>query len=175
MDLTTALKPVDPQSLAMARAFGVSEDAVALVGHAFFALVVEVCSGLLPWLLFGHGQENPAPLKVTRDRSAGSPASTHETAHSAREKFFQTVVLSAHGERISARDMHRAYAQWCSRNKLAPMSAQPFGTKSPWPAKRRKGGKVWYVDCCLSPTYAKAPLRFAATTGINSLRMEQKS
>src|SRR5262249_30585365 len=82
----TAAKDADPQAKSIAKAFGISEDVVALLGYVIFAIGVEIGSGLLPWLLFGHGrpEEKPAP-EATKSEPHPTPL---ETPESIRKMFF---------------------------------------------------------------------------------------
>jgi len=59
-------KEADPQSASMAKAIGADQDLLAAISHAFFAISIELGSGVGFWLVFGHGrrEENavlPAP------------------------------------------------------------------------------------------------------------------
>jgi hypothetical protein len=54
----------DPQSASMASAIGIDQDVIAALSHAFFAISIELGSGVGFWLVFGHGAPSRRRLEV---------------------------------------------------------------------------------------------------------------
>ena len=60
-------KEVDPQSVTIAQAFGISAARAAFIGQAIFAVGIEIGSGLGLWTIFGHGAGLARPDAALRD------------------------------------------------------------------------------------------------------------
>jgi RNA-binding protein YhbY len=152
VDVLTAAKDTDPQATSISKAFGISIESAALIGHVIFAVGVEIGSGLGLWLVFGHGGHAPAPASPTAPTPEPAPAqeTAEEAAKRHRKRFFKACVFNGDGK-VAAGTMYGAYCTWCHREGIEPMSVQAFGTGSPWMAKKRIGGVVHYLNCGLAP------------------------
>jgi hypothetical protein len=149
--IEAAAKQVDPQTENFSEATGIGLAIVTLLGYALFALGIEIGSGLMPWLLWGHGKApDPAPAEVVP-----------ETPVEARARFFREVVIPVVGEHVSGTDMYAAYTKWCCEQGIKPMTPQAFGTKPPW--NKDKSGRSWYRDCRLVAGYAPQRLLLASS------------
>jgi hypothetical protein len=128
---------------------------VTLLGYVLFAMSIEIGSGLMPWLLWGHGMgPDPVTTKVV-------PEVVPETPVEARARFFREVAIPVVGEHVAGSDMCSAYVRWCGEQNLTPMTPQAFGTKPPW--LKDKSGKSWYRDCRLAAGYAPQRLLVASS------------
>jgi hypothetical protein len=58
VDKKEAVKEADPQSASMAKVVGADRNIIAAFSHAFFAIAIELGSGIGFWLVFGHGAPN---------------------------------------------------------------------------------------------------------------------
>ena len=164
--LKAANQDADPQSKSMAKAFGGSEALYAMIGHVIFAIGVEIGSGLLPWLLFGHGKREETPILEPASAAMAlappEPIKLVETPESVRQRFFDEVVLPWLGERVQGSIVYIAYARWCIERNLPPMTPHAFGLEPPWD-KDKIGGNVWYLNCRLAEAYAQPQLRLAVS------------
>jgi hypothetical protein len=153
--IEAAAKQVDPQTEHFSQATGAGLALSALLSYGLLALGIEIGSGLMPWLLWGHGKgPDPAPTKV-------APEIVPETPVEGRARFFREVVIPVVGEHVAGSDVYSAYAKWCSEQDLTPMTPQAFGTKPPWP--KDKSGRSWYRDCRLATGYAPQRLLLASS------------
>jgi hypothetical protein len=172
IDIKDAVKEADPQAAALAllggRFIGDDKQRIRTFIHAILAIVLEAGSGFGFYLIFGsHAvrQREQHPSAPTPDqRSALMSAPEHdkqltiETPAETIERFFRECVRPALGERVSASVMAAAYEQWCAAAERKPVSANKFGRRAPW-RKDRIGGRVWYLDACLSEEFASAARR----------------
>lgn len=161
VDVKTAIRQVDPQTENMARAIGWSQDTIALLSHAIFAISVEIGSGLGFWLVFGHGRAPPPVRNDVTTPAPREPLPAPETPADARERFFREVVIPCQGGRLTGTQVYLAYAAWCRDHKLEPISPHVFGRDPPW-TKERIGGTVWYLDAQLAGAYAGPALHVVA-------------
>lgn len=175
VDVKTGALEADPQAASMAKATGIPEERIAIFSHLFFALALELGSGLLLWLMYGHGPGGSvatvalprATVASMTVRATGDmtvmPTEKNTTVqyvdqtlvdslHGSRARFFARCVLPASGERVSASTMYRAYQKWCASEGVEPITANLFG-RNPPVTKRKSGGQVWYRDCTLAPAY----------------------
>jgi hypothetical protein len=127
-------------------------ESLSLIDAVIFALAVELGSGLLPWLMFGHGRRE--------ENIAATLAPVPDTDEIIRQRFFDQAVLPSKGKHVTATNMHRAYVLWCRDHGHTPMSPQDFGRDSP--RTKRKVGTVRYIDSELVPRYAPRNLRIVA-------------
>ena len=67
VDVRALAKEVDPQSVTIAQAFGISAARAAFIGQAIFAVGIEIGSGLGLWTIFGHGAGLARPDAALRD------------------------------------------------------------------------------------------------------------
>jgi hypothetical protein len=58
VDEKEAVKEADPQCAGMAKAVGADRNVIAALPHAFFAIAIELGSGVGFWLMFGRGAPN---------------------------------------------------------------------------------------------------------------------
>jgi hypothetical protein len=159
-DQRKANESVNPQAEDMAKAIGISVGIAALIGHAFFALGVEVGSGLMPWLLWGHGSARRREEEPSGELVPPAPIPLRETPDSIRQRFFDEVVIPADG-RVLGSKMYAAYVRWCADNGHEPMTPHAFGLDPPW-EKEKKGGNVWYVSCSIAEAYNQPQLSLVA-------------
>jgi hypothetical protein len=153
--IEAAARQVDPQTENFAAATGAGLALSALLSYGLLALGIEIGSGLMPWLLWGHGKApEPVPVKAVQEV-------VPETPVEARARFFREVVIPVVGEHVAGSDMYSAYTKWCGEQGLPPMTPQAFGTKPPWP--KDKSGKSWYRDCRLAAGYAPQRLLLASS------------
>jgi hypothetical protein len=165
VDMKAVTREADPQSASMAKAIGASQDLVAAMSHAVFAIAIELGSGVGFWLVFGHGAGSarrhdhhirpvPAAVAVVPE-PAVIPVSRvlEETPADIVERFFLAAVRPARGERIQSADLRAAYEKWCGERGRKPLSPTAFGRLASW-RKEKIGGLVFYLDCRLAPPYA---------------------
>ena len=164
VDLKQAVKETDPQSASMAKAINVDQDLIAALSHAFFAIAIELGSGVGFWLVFGHGSH--ASRRIDAPASVAlAPAIQREAAQELQviderpeeiiERFFLGVVRPALNRRVKAQVVWSAYTQWCEHRGIEPVSHALFGRLARW-RKERIGGAVWYLDCELPEEYDSA-------------------
>jgi hypothetical protein len=158
VDKKEAVKEADPQSASMAKAIGTDQAMIAAISHAFFAIAIELGSGVGFWLVLGHGtprREDDPPSTTLVDPSP--PQKLHavecETPAEIIERFFLEVVRPALNRRVRSLAAWSAYAQWCADRGLVAVSHARFGRLARW-RKDRIGGTVWYLDCELAEGYA---------------------
>ncbi len=164
VDIKTATKHADPQAENMAKAIGVSEALIALVSHALFAISIEIGSGLMPWLLWGHRRrEDDASVEPTASTAltVPEPIPLVETPESVRQRFFDEVVIPS-DQYVPAAKLYMAYARWCMERGFNPMGAHAFGRAPPW-GKEKIGGQVRYLNCSLAEAYNAPQLRLAVS------------
>jgi hypothetical protein len=169
VDRKEAVKEADPQSASMAKAVGADRNIIAALSHAFFAIAIELGSGVGFWLVFGHG----AP-KQKREEEASSKAlvpidpsppqrlyAIDETPAEIIERFILEAVRPALGRRVQSLAVWSAYTRWCAARGIDAVSHSRIGRLARW-RKDRIGGAVWYLDCqlaedCADLTSARAP------------------
>jgi hypothetical protein len=83
------------------------------------------------------------------------------TAVEARARFFREVVIPVTGKHVCGSEMYAAYAKWCGKQEIEPMTPQAFGTKPPW--NKDKSGKSWYRGCHLAAGCAPQRLLLASS------------
>jgi hypothetical protein len=172
VDIKEAIKEADPQAAALAllggRFIGDDKQRIRTRIHAILAIVLEAGSGFGLYLIFGshamrwREQHQSAPNPVQRPALISAPDHdkrlTIEAPTDAIERFFRECVRPALGERVSASVMSAAYEQWCTASEREPVSPNMFGRRAPW-RKDRIGGRVWYLDACLSGEFTSAARR----------------
>ena len=170
VDVKTATMAADPQSDSMAKAIGADQNLIAALSHAFFAIAIEIGSGVGFWLVFGHGAPNtpreeaqvspPSTALVPIDRNGAVELQViDEKPEEIIERFFLEVARSRLNGRVQSIAVWSAYKQWCADRNLDPVSHAMFGRLARW-RKDRIGGTVWYLDCELAEGYAElAPAR----------------
>jgi hypothetical protein len=154
-------KEADPQSASMAKAIGADQDLIAALSHAFFAISIELGSGIGFWLVFGHGvpdrrrlESEPAASADLIDRAgAVELEAIDEKPEDIVARFFFQAVCPRLNGRIQSGAMWAAYRQWCADSRRGHVSHARFGRLARW-RKQRVGGIVWYVDCELTEGYA---------------------
>lgn len=161
IDVKTASKDVNAQVADVANTFDISETLAAMIDHWFFAIGIEIGSGLGLWLLFGHvalaRREEPAVAAVEPEivEEVSPPVVepmpvTQRTDISERDRFFSECLFPAPGNRVKHSVVFTAYIRWCYANEIRPMSKQAFGRRSPV-AKEKIGGTIYYLECDLAP------------------------
>jgi hypothetical protein len=174
---TTVQTESDPQAASLHKATGWNIDAIALFGHGVFALLVEIGSGAGFWLVFGHGDSKrreepetvaaPAAASVAELVPIEAAAEAPDTPENVRKRFFQACLHHGDGK-VRASLVYGAYLAWQqdpanNPSGIAPMSGHAFGKRSPWVAKKRIGGDVFYMGCVLNtPSSMKPSLRVVA-------------
>jgi hypothetical protein len=170
IDVKTTAMAADPQSASMAKAFDANQDLIAAISHAFFAVAIELGSGVGFWLVFGHGppaarlQEAAPPVSskalVPVDRNGALELQViDEKPEEIIERFFLEVVRPRLNHRVQSVAVWSAYKQWCADRGRGHESHAMFGRLARW-RKDRIGGTVWYLDCELAEGYADlAPAR----------------
>jgi hypothetical protein len=163
VDTKAAVKEADPQSASMAKAVGADRNIIAALSHAFFAIAIELGSGVGFWLVFGHGapsrpREGDTSLRalvpIDRATAQGLQVIDDEKPQDIVERFFPEVVRPALGRRIQSLAVWSAYVRWCSDRGVDAVSHARFGRLARW-RKDRIGGAVWYLDCELAEDYAR--------------------
>jgi hypothetical protein len=170
VDRKEAVKEADPQSASMAKVIGTNQTIIAALSHAFFAIAIELGSGVGFWLVLGHGvsrrEDDPQSTAIV-PVDPGSPQKLHavecETPAEIIERFFLEVVRPALNRRVRSLAAWSAYAQWCGDRGLIAVSHARFGRLARW-RKDRIGGAVWYLDCELAEGYALITAREAKAT-----------
>src|SRR5262249_27933222 len=154
-------KETDPQSASMAKAIGADQDIIAAISHAFFAISIELGSGVGFWLVFGHGRREDNTALTAPGIRAGAEdlVVIEQTPADIVSRFFLEAVRPARGRRTQSLTIWSAYRRWCAERpeRGAAVSHAMFGKLARWP-KERAGGVVWYLDCELAPHYAGAML-----------------
>ena len=171
VDVRTLSKDADPQAKMLSEVFGISEMVGTLLGHAVFAIGIEVGSGLGLWLIVGHGRtQQQAPQRhddggeeegQATDPPPAVPVqpANAEPSFGSRAMFFQTCVLPADDQRVPSSIVYRAYQAWCHEIGIKPVSQNVFGRDPPWP-KDKIGGTVYYMNCQMAAGYdVLSPLR----------------
>jgi hypothetical protein len=162
VDKKEAVKEADPQSASMAKAIGSDQTIIATLSQAFFAIAIELGSGVGFWLVLGHGtprrEDSPQSTALV---PPGPPQKLHaveyETPAEIIERFFLEVVRPALNRRVRSLAAWSAYSQWCADRSLVAVSHARFGRLARW-RKDRIGGTVWYLDCELAEGYADLAL-----------------
>jgi hypothetical protein len=136
------------------------------------SLLVEFGSGVLLWLVWGHGEAKmearvlpadpvPTPTEVPVETVAATdlivfPRNPDE--YEMRDKFFKVGTIPSPGRRASHTDIFAGYQKFCAESGQTAMNVHKFG-RQPHPNKKTLGGKVWYLDMILAPRYAvKGPV-----------------
>jgi hypothetical protein len=159
VDTKAAVKEADPQSASMAKVVGVDRNVIAGLSHAFFAIAIELGSGVGFWLVFGHGaqkREEEAPSTALVPIDPSPPHSLYaidEKPAALIERFFLEVVRPALGRRVQSLAVWSAYVRWCRDRGTDAASHARFGRLARW-RKDRIGGTVWYLNCELAEGYA---------------------
>lgn len=151
LDVRKATAEADPQAAALSRALGISEHTVSMLSFVLASIMVEIGSGLLPWMLYGHSASRPKP-DVQAPQAIEETLEAETPPAAAREDFFRECVLPALGKRVSAGSMFTAYQRWALERGHEPMTATLFGRASPLP-KSRIGGMIYYTDVELARGY----------------------
>jgi hypothetical protein len=153
--IEAAAKQIDPQTENFSQATGAGLALSALLSYGLLALGIEIGSGLMPWLIWGHGKRpDPVPTEVAQEV-------VPETPVEARARFFREVAIPVAAEHVAGSDMYSAYAKWAGEQGIIPMTPQAFGTKPPW--SKDKSGRSWYRDCRLAAGYAPQRLLLASS------------
>jgi hypothetical protein len=166
VDKKEAVKEADPQSASMAKAIGADQTIIAALSHAFFAIAIELGSGVGFWLVLGHGRtrREDDPQSTALVPVDATPQELHavdsETPAEIIERFFLEVVRPALNRRVQSLALWSAYVQWCTDRGLVTISHARFGRLARW-RKDRIGGAVWYLDCELAEGYALITTREA--------------
>src|SRR5262245_42527546 len=160
-------KEPDPQSASMAKAIGADQDIIAAISHVFFAISIELGSGVGFWLVFGHDrrEDNAALTALEIDRAGAEDLVVIEqTPADIVGRFFLQAVRPARGRRTQSLTIWSAYRRWCAERpeRGAAVTHAMFGKLARWP-KERAGGVVWYLDCELAPHYAVPALPASKT------------
>ena len=149
VDAGTVVKDADPQSAAIARLTGRSQDWVRTALHVLVAALLELGSGLGLYVVFGHhGRPRPAGVPALPSSPAGLSPLTIEGPSDAIARFIRERVRARRGARIAGSDLFAAYEHWCEREGLQSVSLAAFGRQVEW-RKGRVGGRVWYLDATL--------------------------
>jgi hypothetical protein len=172
VDIKQAIKEADPQAAALVllggRFIGEDKQKIRTLIHAILAIVLEAGSGFGLYLIFGshavrrHERHEGKPTAAQRPVLIYAPdpdeGVTIEAPADTIERFFRECVRPALGERVAASVMGAAYEQWCAAGQRESVSSNMFGRRAPW-RKDRIGGRVWYLDACLSEEFASAARR----------------
>jgi hypothetical protein len=141
----------------MAKAVGADRNIIAALSHAFFAIAIELGSGVGFWLVFGHGgpnqkreREAPSAALVPINRSAGQELQFDEKPHDIVERFFLEVERPAH-RRVQSLAVWSAYARWCAARGIDAVSHARFGRLARW-RKDRIGGQFGISTASLQRT-----------------------
>ncbi|MGH7489995.1 MAG: primase-like DNA-binding domain-containing protein, partial [bacterium] len=146
VDVVGANKEADPQSAAIARLTGQSEERVRTGLHALVAVLLELGSGLGFYVVFGHhGRQHALPPSPAVGTIAHHAAPAIEGPTDAMCRFVRERMRPSKGSRVSGADLFAAYEYWCEHQGLKPVTAAAFGRHVPW-RKERVGGRVWYLD-----------------------------
>jgi hypothetical protein len=154
VDAGVADKDADPQSAAIAKATGKSQDSVRMVLHGLIAAVVELGSGLGLYVVFGHHGRPPEAMQQGNTPMVDAIAPpigdviTIEGPSDAIGRFMLEKVRPVEGARVAASDLFAAYDSWSVEQGLSPVSVALFGRHANW-RKDRVGGRVWYLDASL--------------------------
>jgi hypothetical protein len=150
VDKKEAIKEADPQSASMAKAIGADRNIIATLSHAFFAIAIELGSGVGFWLVFGHGaanhkreEEAPSTALVPIDPSPPQRLyAIDETPAEIAERFFLEVIRPALGRRVQSLAVWSAYLRWCSVRGIDAVSHAGFGRLARWRKDRIGGSRV---------------------------------
>jgi hypothetical protein len=154
VDAGEASEEADPQSAALARLTGRSEDGVRTALHVLIAVLLEFGSGLGLFVVFGPrgvhdgGRPAPTPAQSTKNDVPATPV-VIEDCLGAIKRFVAEQLRPVDGGRVSGSELFAAYERWCERQGIAPVSGAAFGRQVPW-TKGRVGGRVWYFDAALA-------------------------
>jgi hypothetical protein len=118
----------------MAKAIGASQNLLAVISDAFFAIAIELGSGVGFWLVLGHGiprrEDNlqattlvpiePSPAQELQAIECETPAEIIE-------RFFLEVMRPALNRWVQSLAVWSAYVQWCADRDLVAVSHAGFG------------------------------------------------
>lgn len=164
VDVKAAVKDADPQSKSMAKLAHVGVEFIQLVSGMWWAICIEIGSGIGLWLVF-----HSVPVLRPQPQSARPPSPADSAApnltvtdlkpvaptpEQIRARFFKECVLPITGQRVKADILYVAYSRWCSDNNFQPMTNNAFGRDPPW-LKSKTGGHVWYHGAQLIGAYAE--------------------
>lgn len=175
VDMGTVSKAADPQAASLAQALGVQVGTIALLSFVIASILVEIGSGLLPWMLYGHAgkRKEPEPDQKPEAETEASATTALEATFQAattpdddRSKFFRQCTYPSQTGRVLASQVYTAYRKWCAEQGLHPMTNTAFGRESPLP-KEKAGGSIWYLGIELGREYVGTTqrLRVVASNG----------
>jgi hypothetical protein len=169
VDVRTATEDTDPLSASISKATGMREAVAQLISQLFVSGLVEFGSGMLLYLIWGHGEAKVVAMAAPADSAPMTVDTTAQAIdvvefprnpdeYETRDKFFKTGTIPSPGRRASHTDIFAGYQKFCAESGQTAMNVHKFGRQS-HPNKKTIGGKVWYQDMILAPRYAvKGPV-----------------
>lgn len=180
IDVSAAIRPVDPQAETLARLAGpfiaVNPETVRSMLAVLIAFLIELGSGLGLWLSTGH---RPEALKTVSTPLAGGPAAEDapkaelapaaltepsETKTCPVERWLAGCVTDRKGAYVTAKEMLEAFASWCAVHGEKNIGQTILGRRLTelGYGKRKQGGTVRYLDIALRPV--RTEIRLAASS-----------
>jgi hypothetical protein len=175
-DMTEVFKPVDPQAETLAKlaapVAALSPETVRTVLAVLIALLIEVGSGLGPWLASGHAERRIDELKEARTAAEVAealeaaaepeqpPADEIKPERCHIEAWLEDGVTRRKGGHVMAAEMLDSYRGWCAQNSRKPVAQTALGTRlgELGYAKAKVAGKIRYTDLALKPVSAGVKL-----------------
>ena len=168
MDVAAAMRAVDPQAEALARlvslAVPVSPDTVRTALAVLVALLVELGSGLGPWLVSPsvgprrqqEPREWPSPeaaeaTPVTVLQAVDVPAAAEPAGEDSVRRWAADAIARRKGEFVPAKELRAAFKSWCAAEGIKPLNPTAFGRAMGALGFRsgKVGGEQRYFDIAL--------------------------
>jgi hypothetical protein len=117
VDIGAANRDADPQSVALARLTGQSEDGARTALHALIAVLLELGSGMGLYVVFGarRTEEDGATMPVLDPPApiADSPATPENLHDGPIDRFVAGCMKAFEGGRVAGADLYHSYTDWC--------------------------------------------------------------
>jgi len=192
LDVAAAMRSVDPQAEALAKLLGIVvavEPETVRTGLAvLIALLVEIGSGLGPWLATPSRRATPEPAagpeaarpaagEASAEAQAPEPAAAAPAPSAAAdgagaadgvvERWAAEALVRRRGSALPAAEARSSFEAWCMTEGLEPMNPTAFGRAMTAAGHRREkvGGVMRYLDLALAAPAIRPQLRVAVDNG----------
>ena len=184
MDVAAAMRSVDPQAEALARlvsvAVPVSAETMRTALAVLVALLVELGSGLGPWLVspsagprrLREPEEQLSPempqaaAPVTILEAVDVPPAAEPAGEDAVRRWAAGAIAKRKGAFVPAKEVRAAFEAWCAGKGIKPLNPTAFGRTMGTLGFRsgKVGGDQRYFDLALVSKTAPATLRLTVAT-----------
>lgn len=168
-DVAAAMRSIDPQAEALAKLLGVlvtiEPDTVRTALAVLIALLIELGSGLGPWLLSSSAPRLQTTAATLPAEAASVDIAVSVVAEASVKRWADVSLIRRRAVYVPAAEARTAYVAWCRTHGIEPLNATAFGKAMTGLGfeRAKRGGSIRYEGLALAAQLP--PLKLAVSNG----------